>query len=201
MKIENLDEKFETIYNQISSKKFLNLQGLSGEIPFFISTYNPAQENEVSNRIKLLIKRLKTNGITALNIDLYDTAIKILEDRKLLERIKISEKSMGKNRLFSALQNVLDPRDHLIPEIEKRIKTSDENDTNSSKLVIISGVGKVYPFIRSHTVLNNLQNSIKDRPMILFFPGIFDGRSLTLFGKIKDDNYYRANNLENYSTQ
>lgn len=201
MKIENLDEKFETIYNQISSKKFLNLQGLSGEIPFFISTYNPAQENEVSNRIKLLIKRLKTNGITALNIDLYDTAIKILEDRKLLERIKISEKSMGKNRLFSALQNVLDPRDHLIPEIEKRVKTSDENDTNSSKLVIISGVGKVYPFIRSHTVLNNLQNSIKDRPMILFFPGIFDGRSLTLFGKIKDDNYYRANNLENYSTQ
>ncbi|HIP59760.1 MAG TPA: DUF1788 domain-containing protein [Campylobacterales bacterium] len=200
MKIENLDLKFETIYKQVSSKKFLNLQGLSGEIPFFISTYNPAQENEVSNKIKILINRLKTNGITALEIDLYDVTITILQKRKLLERIKASEKSMGKSRLFSALQNVLDAKDHLIPEIEKRIEENDKNDTNDSKLVLISGVGKVYPYIRSHTILNNLQNSIKDRPMLLFFPGVFDGRRLTLFGKIEDDNYYRANNLEHYST-
>ena len=201
MKLENLDIKFETIYKQVSSKKFLNLQGLSGEIPFFISTYNPEQENEVANKIKILVNRLKTNGITALEINLYDVAITILQNRNLLERIKSTEKSMGKHRLFSALQNVLDAKSHLIPEIEKRIQDSDENDANDTKLVIISGVGTVYPYIRSHTVLNNLQNSIKDRPMLLFFPGIFDGHSLTLFGKIKDDNYYRANNIEHYSTE
>jgi len=201
MKIENLEPKFETIYKQLSSDKFLQKKGLSGEIPFFISTYASEQETEVAKKIKTLVNRLQINGITALEINLYDIAIDILKERNLLEKVRTTEKSMGKEKLFSALQNVLDSEKHLIPHIEKCIAQSDADNGDSAKMVILTGVGAVFPYIRSHTVLNNLQNSIKDRPMLLFFPGIYDGHSLNLFGKMKDDNYYRAFNIENYSTE
>ena len=201
MKIENLEPKFETIYKQLSSDKFLQKKGLSGEIPFFISTYASEQETEVAKKIKTLVNRLQINGITALEINLYDIAIDILKERNLLEKVRTTEKSMGKEKLFSALQNVLDAERHLIPTIEKYIAKSDADNGDSAKIVILTGVGAVFPYIRSHTVLNNLQNSIKDRPMLLFFPGIYDGHSLNLFGKMKDDNYYRAFNIENYSTE
>ncbi len=201
MKIENLEPKFETIYKQLSSDKFLQKKGLSGEIPFFISTYASEQETEVAKKIKTLVNRLQINGITALEINLYDIAIDILKERNLLEKVRTTEKSMGKEKLFSALQNVLDAEKHLIPHIEKCIAQSDADNGDSAKMVILTGVGAVFPYIRSHTVLNNLQNSIKDRPMLLFFPGIYDGHSLNLFGKMKDDNYYRAFNIENYSTE
>jgi hypothetical protein len=201
MKLENLEPKFETIYKQLSSEKFLQKKGLSGEIPFFISTYNPAQENDVSQKIRTLINRLQINGITALEINLYDIAIDILKQRNLLDKVRSTEKSMGKTKLFSSLQNVLDSEKHLIPAIEKLIKESDADNEQNDKMVLLCGVGAVFPFVRSHTVLNNLQNSIKDRPMLLFFPGIYDGHSLNLFGKMKDDNYYRAFNIANYSTE
>lgn len=200
MKYENLDPKFETIFKQVSSEKFLMLQGLSGEVPFFISTYNPEQENEVSAKIKTLINRLQINGITALEFNLYDIAIDLLQERNLIDKIKTTEKSMGKDKLFSALQNVLDTERYLIPAIEKRMRESDETDSNDSKMVLVTGVGTVFPFIRSHTVLNNLQNIVKDRPMLMFFPGLYDGHQLNLFGKMKDDNHYRAFNIEHYST-
>ena len=199
MKLENLEPKFETIYKQLSSEKFLQKKGLSGEIPFFISTYTPQQESDVSQKVKTLINRLQINGITALELNLYDISIDILKKRNLLDKVRSTEKSMGKTKLFSSLQNVLDSEKHLIPAIEKLITDSDADNPQNDKMVFLTGVGAVFPYIRSHTVLNNLQNSIKDRPMLLFFPGIYDGHSLNLFGKMKDDNYYRAFNIENYS--
>lgn len=200
MKLENIDTKFETIYKQLSSEKFLKLQGLSGEDPFFISTYNPEQENEVTLKTKNLINRLQINAITALELNLYDITIELLQERNLIEKIKSTEKSMGKGKLFGALQNVLDAERYLIPAIEKKMVQSDEQHANDAKMVLLTGVGTVFPYIRSHTVLNNLKNAVKDRPMLMFFPGLYDGHQLNLFGKMKDDNHYRAFNIEHYST-
>ena len=59
-------------------------------------------------------------------------------------------------------------------------------------VVFIMGIGKCYPILRSHTVLNNLHQVIDNVPVVLFYPGNYDGQELVLFGKIKDDNYYRA---------
>jgi len=61
----------------------------------------------------------------------------------------------------------------------------------------LTGIGLVFPYIRSHTILNNLQSVIKKTPVVIFFPGVYDGNSLNLFGKLKDDNYYRAFLLDN----
>lgn len=66
-----------------------------------------------------------------------------------------------------------------------------KNNTGADNIVFLTGVGKAYPFIRSHTILNNL-HSVVDVPLLMFFPGTYDGLSLKLFNIIKDDNYYRA---------
>ena len=201
MRLENLDQKFEKIYQQLSSEKFLEKKGLSGELPFFISTYNPAQEVEVQTMIKRMANRLQQNGISALEINLYDLVIDLLNERNLLERILQTEQSMDKEKLFHSLQNVLDVQKYLTPAIEKKIADEDSQTGSEKKMVMITGVGEVFPYIRSHTILNNLQNVIKDRPMIMFFPGVYDGHTLNLFGRMKDDNYYRAFNIANYSTE
>ena len=93
--------------------------------------------------------------------------------------------SIEKRKIFN-----IDTQKYLIPKIEELTVN------NASNIFFLTGIGQVYPFLRSHTVLNNLQNSVKDRPTVMFFPGIYDGTSLSLFGKLKDDNYYRAFNLE-----
>ena len=59
-------------------------------------------------------------------------------------------------------------------------------------LVIVSGVGSVWPLLRSHTLLNNLQPVMGKTPLVMFYPGRYDGQSLRLFGKLKNNNYYRA---------
>jgi hypothetical protein len=68
---------------------------------------------------------------------------------------------------------------------------------------VINGVGEVYPYIRPHNVLNNLQRVAKDQPTVLFFPGAYThslekGTSLDLFGRLHDDKYYRAFNIYDY---
>jgi len=201
MTLENLDQKFETIYQQLSSEKFLEKKGLSGELPFFISTYNPAQEVEVQTMIKRMLNRLQQNDIAALEINLYDLVIELISGRNLLDKIMSTEQSMDKEKLFRSLQNVLDVEKYIIPAIVRKIEEDDQKNTSKGKMVMITGVGEVFPYIRSHTVLNNLQNAIKDRPMVLFFPGVYDGHTLDLFGRMKDDNYYRAFNIANYSIE
>ena len=59
-------------------------------------------------------------------------------------------------------------------------------------LILLSGVGSVWPLLRSHTLLNNLHPVMGNTPLVMFYPGRYDGQSLRLFGKLKNDNYYRA---------
>ena len=67
-------------------------------------------------------------------------------------------------------------------------------------IFFLTGIGEVFPYIRSHNVLNNLQSVVTGRPMLMFFPGRYEqsdtlGSSLVLFGRLKDDQYYRAKNI------
>ena len=65
-------------------------------------------------------------------------------------------------------------------------------NTPKGSVVFITGVGKCFPLVRSHNVLNNLHQVLDSVPVVMFFPGEYSGQALHLFGTIKDDNYYRA---------
>ena len=189
MKLEALETKFEKLFSNLKKESFLSMSALGGEIPFYIVPYNPAQENDVVQKTKQLKDRLSRDGISTFEINLFDLSLSMLEERGVLDKIIDKEQSLSKSKLFKTLQGVLDSETKLIPRIEALAKE------NPSQMLLLTGVGQVFPFIRSHTILNNLQNYIKDRPTIMFFPGTY-GADLSLFGSLKDDNYYRAFNLD-----
>lgn len=189
MKLESLEIKFDKLLNNLKKESFLSMSALGGEIPFYIVPYNPEQENEIAKKTKQLKDRLSIAGIGVYEINLYLLSLNMLEDRGALDKIISKEQSLSKDKLFKTLQGVLDSETKLIPYIEELARE------NPSQMIFLTGIGQVFPYIRSHTVLNNLQNAIKDRPTVMFFPGTY-GKDLSLFGKIKDDNYYRAFNLD-----
>ena len=62
-------------------------------------------------------------------------------------------------------------------------------------VIVLTGIGRVFPYMRSHNILNNLQHVFDDIPLVLLYPGEYDGQSLVLFERFTDDNYYRAFNI------
>lgn len=192
-----LPERYEHLLATISSQRFLKMQGLGNEVPFFICPFRPQEYGDMVQVINQLINQLLNRGVRVLNINLYDLTIALLKKRGLWERILASEQDMTKAELKELLQGVLDPEHHLIPAIAEQM-TEKEFD-----VMFITGVGEVFPYIRSHTVLNNLQSTAKDRPTVMFFPGEYkqsleEGASLDLFGILHDDKYYRAFNIYHY---
>ena len=105
------------------------------------------------------------------------------------------EKKKSKEKFLRALQSSLNIHQILMPRIEKKIKQSE------AKVYFLTGIGLVFPYIRSHNVLNNLQNIAKEAPTVAFFPGDYNGHTLNLFGLLKDDNYYRAFNIDKIETK
>lgn len=188
--MENISNKFEHLYKVISSRGFLNKESLGGEIPFFISAYDASQELEVKAAIKALINKLDTSGIPILEINLYDMVCEILEEKGGMDRMFRVEQAKSKEKFLRALQSSLNIHQVLMPRIKAAIEEA------NAKVYFITGIGLVFPFIRSHNVLNNLQSVATEAPTVAFFPGIYDGHSLNLFGLLKDDNYYRAFNIE-----
>lgn len=181
--------KFEHIYKVVTSSTFLKGEGIGGEIPFYIAPYHANQELQVRKEIGQLMRRIITNGVPVKEINLYDVVCTILEAEIGLDEFIGMEKDMDKEEFKEALQSVLEIEQVLIPHIRSLVEESD------AKVFFLTGIGLVYPYIRSHNILNNLQNVIKHAPLLTFFPGEYDGHSLNLFGKLKDDNYYRAFNI------
>ena len=189
-----IKERYDHLLAVISSERFLKMQGLGNEIPFFICPFYPKDALEMGKLGNQLMKQLENQGIRVLKINLYDLAVEILQKRGIWERIMEVEATISKGELKELLQSVLDPENHLVPSIAEKMREREFD------LMFITGVGEVYPYIRSHTVLNNLQSTAKDKPTVMFFPGVYTqslekGASLDLFGRLHDDRYYRAFNI------
>jgi hypothetical protein len=189
-----MQDRFQHLFTVISGQRFLAKQGLGNEVPFFICPFRPEESVAMERLQRQLVNRLERAGVRILEINLYDLSIKILKERGIWERILEMEDSVSKEELKELLQGVLDPEKHLVPAIAARLVINDFD------VLFLSGVGEVFPYIRSHNVLNNLQSTAKEKPTILFFPGAYthsleSGASLDLFGRLRDDKYYRAFNI------
>ena len=188
---------YDHLYEVVSSQWFLERRGLNNEVPFFICPFQPAYSVEMKRVVSQLKHRLSQTGVIVLEVNLFELSIELIEKRELLGRTLEMEMSVGKDRLLPALRNLLDPEQHLVPRLAEIA-----SETNFDVL-FLTGVGEVFPFIRSHNVLNNLQSTMKDCPTVMFFPGSYQhelatGASLDLFGLLTDDRYYRAYNILTY---
>ncbi|MER8586041.1 DUF1788 domain-containing protein [Mesorhizobium sp. M1338] len=189
--------RFEHLVKVMSSERFLARQGLGNEVPFFICPYPPEEAVSMEQQRGQLINQLANHGVAVLEVNLYDLAIDLLRQRGIWDQILEMEPSTAKAELKELLQGVLDPEAHLVPEIGRRLESQEY------AVLFLSGVGEVFPYIRSHNVLNNLQSTAKEKPTVMFFPGRYTqsletGASLDLFGLLHDDKYYRAFNIFHY---
>jgi len=192
-----IKERYQHLLSVISSERFLKKQGLNNEVPFFICPYSPEDANEMERLQKQLINKLSMSGIRILAINLYDLSVEILKKEGDWEWYLAEETKMAKDELQEGLQSILDIKSILIPAIANRMQQAEFD------VMFISGVGEVFPYIRSHNILNNLQSTAKDQPTIMFFPGSYthtlaSGASLDLFNRLHDDKYYRAFNIYHY---
>ena len=146
----SMQERFDHLFRAISSQRFLQRQGLGNEVPFFIAPFDPADAIEMAAVQRNLVHRLEQNGIRILEINLYDLCLDLLAERNLLDRILSNEANWSRDELKELLQGPLDARDHLVPAIAQRMAAAE------FEVMFLSGVGEIFPYIRSHTVLNNL---------------------------------------------
>jgi hypothetical protein len=184
----------EHLSSVLSGKRFLQMEGLGNEVPFFIYPYDPEDALEVAMSKKRIKNKLAATGIQVREVNLYDLSVELLKDRGVWERLVQLEPQQEKADFIKPLQNMLDPETKLAPAIRDRLVDGDFD------IVFLTGIGEVFPYIRSHNVLNNLQSVVTGKPMLMFFPGRYEqsdtlGSSLVLFGQLKDDQYYRAKNI------
>ena len=190
-----LPEQEEHLFKVLSGRRFLQMEGLGNEVPFFIYPYPPEESLAVAQAKKRIKTKLSTqHGITVREINLYDLSVEILKERGVWERVLELEAEQDKDDFRELLQGMLDPQLHIAPAIRSKI------DDGAFDIFFLTGIGEVFPYIRSHNVLNNLQSVVTGKPMLMFFPGRYEqsdtlGSSLVLFGRLKDDQYYRAKNI------
>jgi len=190
----NIQESFDHLLTVLSGQRFLQKEGLGNEVPFFICPFDVSVSVDVTKFQKQLVNRLEQSGIRVLEINLYDLSIEILKDLGIWDQVIEIEPTVSKDELKELLQGVLDPETNLVPAVATKLKNNDFD------ILFLSGVGEVFPYIRSHHVLNNLQSTAKEKPTLMFFPGAYthtleSGASLDLFDRLHDDKYYRAFNI------
>ena len=198
MSDDDIDSVEQHVLAVLSSDRFLRMEGLGNEVPFFIWPYPPEQALEVQAANRRIVDRLRTTrGLSVLVVDLFELAVELLEGRggNMLERLEQIEPTRSRSAFRRDLQRMLDPEQHIVPAIERRIEAEAGVD-----LLVLTGIGRVFPFIRSHNVLNNLQVAVPDFPVLMLFPGEYSqtaslGSSLVLFNLLTDDQYYRAKNI------
>ena len=178
-------ERLNKILEKIQSPAFLANKGLGNEIGFYIFDYDPRDELIVREHVAYLKRTLnpEQSSRRIIEFDLYEMILDLLRKEGVLEELPQMEEEQGSNYLAEALQDIASPEVY-IQLIADQVEGSD--------IVFLTGVGKVWPMVRSHNILNNLHHVLDKVPVIMFFPGNYDGAELKLFNKLKDDNYYRA---------
>ena len=186
-------ENFKHLLNILSSERFLKMKIRFNEVPFFIADYSIEKQDEMLDVIEKLKSNLADKNIKILDINLYDLSIEILKKNGDWDWYIENETTRSKDVLKEEFQSILDVQDVISPAIKEKIQT--EYD-----ILFITGVGEVYPYIRSHSILDNIMNFAKTKPMLMFFPGEYTmledtSSNLKLFSVLSDDKYYRAANI------
>lgn len=184
-----LDERLDKAEETIQKPSFRENKGLGNEVGYYIFDYPAEKELYIRERIDYINKKSKNSNddYKVVVFDLYDIMIDIIEKKGYLEKCYQFEKTKGFERVSKSISNML-----RITSSDSLIVNYIKDNTPDKAVVFITGIGKCYPIIRSHTILNNLHQVIDKVPVVMFYPGKYDGQELVLFDEIKDDNYYRA---------
>jgi hypothetical protein len=185
---QTFTDRLNQIIPRITSSDFLSSKGLGNEIGFWIFDYPPERERDMRDFLSdivlpALAKRAPPIAVATIN--LFALVTDLLQERNLLEKAMEMQQAKGDESTLKALRAVL-KEDKLAQKIAAQF------DIPNLDLLILTGVGSVYPMLRTHTLLSALHPIMGNTPLLMFFPGKYDGHSLRLFNTLAEDHYYRA---------
>lgn len=184
-----LNERLDLIEGKILEPSFRTGRGTANEVNFWIFDYDAEDEMAVRDYVKGLNKRV--NGmyeeVRIVCFDLYKLMLDVLLEKNYMDKVIKMEESKGSEAIINPIKRTL----RLTLDDDQIIKRITENLVPERDIIFLTGVGKAWPIIRSHTILNNMHSRVDKNPLVMFFPGEYTNE-LKLFGEITDDNYYRA---------
>jgi hypothetical protein len=185
-----LAQRLNQIVGRVTEPEFLSSSGLASEIAYYIFDYPANDEIQLRKHLPKLEQQLQNNHpeVSFLHLDLYEESLNYLRHRNLLDRVIGFEGSQSDSELMKKVRAALNE--------EKLTRfLSETYALKTQKIILLSGAGKVSPVIRCSTLLSRLQSLTGNTPVVLFFPGEYDGQSFRIFGESGDrskSNYYRA---------
>ena len=190
----SLDGRLNQILPRVTSDAFLSSEGIGNEIACYIFDYKPEDELKVRDHLQWMMGRFASHhsALRVLHLDLLDVLIAYLESRGLFDKAIKMQASKGDVAVLSALEGPL-AANKLCNFIAAEYRPTDHG------LLLLSGVGSVWPMLRAHSLLSCLHTVMGQTPLVMFYPGSFDGTTLRLFGRIAagvskpgTKPYYRA---------
>ena len=179
-------QKLDSIKGRISDANFLANKGLANEVGIHVFCYEPADELIVREYIEKSVNT-PSDDYRVIERDMYRIFLEILEEEDVLDAIPGLEEEEGKGTLLETLQNIASPEAFLAKMKYEPMQHGD--------VLFLIGVGAVFPFMRAHIMLETMQEAFAMIPIVLFYPGSFNGQDLNLFERFFDGHYYRAFNL------
>lgn len=183
-----LNDRFLELEDRMMSVQSLTKYGTANDMKFYIFDYNPKEELVIRKEVS----KLKSRNPNIVEFDLYEMMLEIIDEQGYTEDVISAEKDYDKEHLLSEIfQPILSVEEDENEFLDKFKSVRDDG----TKIILITGVGKSYPVIRSHTILNNLQSIFKRNPVVMMYPGRYETKkamTLRLFDRLDDDNYYRA---------
>ncbi len=184
---DQLTERLNRILPKLISDELLSGSGLGNEIGFYVFDYPAEDELRVREHIQFLLDHLPKSkpGLRVKHVNIFDLVIDHLKSRNLLDRAIQMQRAQGDEAVFKALSAPL--HESRLAQVFAEAAQPGQHD-----LVLVSGVGSVWPLLRSHALLNNLHPVMGNTPLVMFYPGKYDQLTLQLFGMLESRNYYRA---------
>ena len=182
------EERLNQILPRLVSPDVLSNQGAGGEIGFWIFDYPPEDEMAMRAWLADVIEpglRKQVPAVRFQTVDLFQLVVDLLDERKLFDKACEMQANKGDAAVLASLRSVL-KEDRLAARMTEKL------DVTQLDLLIVKGVGAVYPLLRTHTLLSALHPHMRDTPLLMLYPGTYNGQSLSLFNTLSDDNYYRA---------
>lgn len=184
--MSGIKERLDQLRTLIQEPDFLEGKGLSNEVNIRIFCYDATEEMIV----QLFVSRLKTDltiSCRVIECNLYKIFLENCDDLGIIDSIPEIEEADGGVYLLEQLQSSIEKKDY--------IEKMQYNPHEKGDVLMLTGVGDVFPFMRVHALLDALQSSFSDIPILVMYPGEFDGHYLKLFNRLKPSEHYRAFNI------
>ncbi len=184
--MNNLMERLDSLRTLVQQPEFLEGKGLSNEVNIRIFCYNPKDEMAVRHFTEKLVTD-QTLNCHLIEYNLYKVFLSICDDKRITDRVPQQEEKKG-------TQFVLDQMQRMANNVAF-IGKMQYKPHLPGDVILITGVGEAFPFIRVHALLDAMQPHFSDLPILVMYPGTFDGRCVKLFDRLTPNQYYRAFNV------